>query len=98
MVLASGPYDVHDYIRDYAELQARAESDTVLAVYGPFNYGGQYTSASNARFDQWLAQRSPYSAIRDYEAVDELAGRAGFKLLEDNALPANNRLLAWHKP
>ena len=24
MVLASGPYDVHDYIRDYAEFQARA--------------------------------------------------------------------------
>jgi Protein of unknown function (DUF938) len=82
----------------FTELKARAEHDTVLAVYGPFNYGGQYTSASNAQFDQWLAHRSPYSAIRDYEAVDELAGRAGFKLLEDNALPANNRLLAWHKP
>ncbi len=23
----------------------------VLAVYGPFNYGGSYTSASNASFD-----------------------------------------------
>ena len=28
-------------------------------VYGPFNYNGQYTSPSNASFDQWLAQRNP---------------------------------------
>ena len=30
----------------------------VLAVYGPFNYGGRFTSDSNARFDAILrAQR-----------------------------------------
>ena len=68
-----------------------------LCIYGPFNYGGEYTSASNARFDQWLAQRDPASAIRDFEAVDALAGRAGYQLHADHAMPANNRLLVWHR-
>ena len=66
-----------------------------VLVYGPFNYGGEYTSPSNARFDQWLAQQSEYSAIRDFEWVNELASEAGFELLEDNPMPANNRLIVW---
>jgi cyclopropane fatty-acyl-phospholipid synthase-like methyltransferase len=71
--------------------------DAVLAVYGPFNYGGRFTSASNEAFDEWLKQRSPASGIRDFEAVDELAQSAGFELLEDRAMPANNRTLLWRR-
>lgn len=81
----------------FAELASLAADGTRLAVYGPFNYGGRYTSESNARFDEWLAARDPASAIRDFEAVDALARSAGFALLEDNAMPANNRLIAWQK-
>lgn len=81
----------------FAELEGWARPGTVLALYGPFNYGGEYTSESNARFDQWLAERDPASAIRDFEAVDAMAQAAGFSLLEDNAMPANNRLLVWRK-
>ncbi len=68
-----------------------------LVVYGPFNYNGEFTSESNARFDLWLKDRNPVSGIRDFEAVNQLAEQAGLKLLEDNAMPANNRLLAWQK-
>lgn len=81
----------------FAELGEQADADTLLVVYGPFNYAGSYTSESNARFDEWLAARNPSSAIRDFEAVDALAGSAGFRLLEDNAMPANNRLLVWKR-
>lgn len=81
----------------FASLAARAGDDTVLAIYGPFNYAGRYTSESNARFDQWLAERDPASAIRDFERVDELADRAGFTLRDDHAMPANNRLLLWRR-
>ncbi|TXS93778.1 DUF938 domain-containing protein [Parahaliea maris] len=81
----------------FAELGRRAHPNTLLCVYGPFNYNGQYTSESNARFDQWLGQQHPDSAIRDFEAVDALARQAGFELVEDNAMPANNRLLVWRK-
>ena len=79
----------------FAELGKSAAADTLLAIYGPFNYGGEYTSASNAQFDKWLYAQNPHSAIRDFEAVDGLAEAAGFKLQEDNAMPANNRLLVW---
>ena len=81
----------------FAALGEDAGHDVVLAVYGPFNYGGRYTSESNARFDQWLAQQHPDSSIRDFEAVDGLAAAAGFALQGDYPMPANNRLLAWRK-
>ena len=42
-----------------AALSEYREWFRLLAVYGPFNYGGHYSSESNARFDQWLAQRDP---------------------------------------
>jgi hypothetical protein len=35
--------------------------------------------------------------IRDFEAVNELAQTAGLQLLEDRAMPANNRCLMWQK-
>ncbi|MCR9105330.1 MAG: class I SAM-dependent methyltransferase [Gammaproteobacteria bacterium] len=79
----------------FARLATGRPEDFTMAVYGPFNYGGQYTSQSNARFDQWLHEQHPHSAIRDFEAVDALAEQAGLALLADNALPANNRLLVW---
>ncbi len=69
----------------------------VLCVYGPFNYNGQYTSDSNAGFDQRLKNQNPHSAIRDFEAVCELASEQGLQLQHDYEMPANNRLLCWHK-
>ena len=67
----------------------------VFALYGPFNYGGQPTSESNARFDAMLRSRDPSSGLRDIEAITALAGRHGLVLEEDNAMPANNRLLVF---
>lgn len=68
-----------------------------LLVYGPFKYGGEFTTESNARFDQWLKARNPLSGIRDFEWVNGLAGHVGLTLVEDNPMPANNQLLVWHK-
>lgn len=73
------------------------EAGGVLAVYGPFNYGGQFTSASNAQFDALLRARGVGSALRDFEAVDGLARGAGLTLLQDVAMPANNRTLVWRR-
>ncbi|MCX2980003.1 DUF938 domain-containing protein [Halieaceae bacterium IMCC14734] len=74
-----------------------APPDSLLFIYGPFNYAGSYTSESNARFDQWLLERDANSAIRDFEAVGELATAAGYSLLDDVAMPANNRFLVWRQ-
>ena len=69
----------------------------VACVYGPFNYGGQFTSASNAQFDASLRAQAAHMGIRDFEQVDRLADRHGLVLKEDHATPANNRLLVWRK-
>ena len=67
----------------------------VVAIYGPFNYQGKYTSHSNASFDQWLKDMDPARGIRDFEAITALANGAGLTLLADHTMPANNRLLLW---
>ena len=69
----------------------------VLAIYGPFNVGGQFTSASNAAFDARLKGDDPRRGIRDFEAVDALARAAGFVLEGDHQMPANNRCLVWRR-
>ena len=70
----------------------------LLVVYGPFNVGGTFTSASNRQFDRWLKARDPRSGVRDIEAVHALAASAGFRPQADHEMPANNRLLVWEKP
>lgn len=81
----------------FQQLRSVLRDDGVCVVYGPFNYQGAFTSDSNARFDQWLKSRDPLSGIRDFEAVSRLAGEVGMTLVEDYAMPANNRCLVWRK-
>lgn len=71
--------------------------DTMLIIYGPFNYHGAYTSDSNAQFDCWLKSRDRNSGIRDIDAVKDLASKYSIELIDDYAMPANNRLLIWKK-
>jgi len=68
-----------------------------FCLYGPFNYGGKHTSESNARFDAVLRAGDPASGLRDFEEIKTLAEAAGLALQEDNAMPANNRLLVFQK-
>lgn len=69
----------------------------VFCLYGPFNYNGQFSSESNARFDLWLKQRDPVSGVRDFEALQILADKAGLVFIDDVEMPANNRILVWQK-
>lgn len=81
----------------FAGIDKILEKNGLLIVYGPFNYGGEFTSDSNRAFEQWLKDRDPASGIRDFEAVDALARAIGLALAEDNAMPANNRCLVWRR-
>ena len=73
------------------------EKDGRFCLYGPFNYNGEFSSESNARFDQWLKQRNSESGVRDFEALQVLAEKAGLHFIEDVPMPANNRILVWQK-
>ncbi|WP_257388539.1 class I SAM-dependent methyltransferase [Tahibacter caeni] len=69
----------------------------VLAIYGPFNIDGRFTSDSNEAFDRALRAAAPHRGIRDARDVDALAARHGLHLIADHALPANNRCRVWRR-
>jgi cyclopropane fatty-acyl-phospholipid synthase-like methyltransferase len=81
----------------FAHIAQVTTDNAMLAIYGPFNYNGEYSSQSNAAFDDWLQARGAHMRIRDAEAVDALAEVAGFDLIDDVAMPANNRLRIWQR-
>jgi hypothetical protein len=66
-----------------------------FCLYGPFNDGGRYTSASNAEFDAFLKDRDPASGLRDVDDLDRLARDHGLRMLRDYPMPVNNRALVW---
>ena len=45
----------------------------LVLIYGPFKYKGQFTTESNAEFDNWLKARDLRSGIRDFESVNFLS-------------------------
>ncbi|MEO5626038.1 MAG: DUF938 domain-containing protein [Dokdonella sp.] len=87
----------HEVEAFFSALPLVVTGDAKLAIYGPFNVNGVFTSASNAAFDESLKSRAPHMGIRDVTAVDALARAAGFVLLADIAMPANNRLRTWQR-
>lgn len=70
--------------------------DGVFCLYGPFRIAGTY-SDSNARFHASLQSRDPAWGIRDLEAVEALATRAGLTRVALLALPANNHLVVFRR-
>ncbi len=83
--------------RLFALAGAHLPAGGVLALYGPFNYGGSFTSDSNRAFDAWLRQRDAASGIRHFEDIVALGVEHGLALEADNAMPANNRLLVFRR-
>ena len=72
-------------------------NDGILYVYGPFSYRGKHTSQSNEEFDDYLRRRDPLSGVRDFVDVDGLAKLQSLDLIQDFAMPVNNRSLVWQK-
>ena len=81
----------------FAGLPAVLDDDATIAIYGPFNYAGRFTSESNAAFDARLKRENPRQGLRDVEAVDALAHGIGFALGDDREMPANNRTLVFRR-
>jgi hypothetical protein len=78
-----------------AGLQLR--SNGLLCLYGPMQYQGVIEPQSNRDFDASLRQQASHMGIREFHQINQLAAEAGLMLLEDHAMPANNRLLIWQK-
>ncbi|MBC7983580.1 MAG: DUF938 domain-containing protein [Candidatus Obscuribacterales bacterium] len=81
----------------FEHLNTALTADAVVAIYGPFNYNGRFTSESNETFNDWLKARGAHMAIRHFEAVNALAASIGLQLIVDVGMPANNRTLVWRR-
>lgn len=81
----------------FANISSVLQNNAYVIIYGPFNYKGEFTSQSNANFDVWLKSRHPQSGIKDFEWCNQLAMNAGLNLVDDIAMPVNNRILVWRK-
>jgi hypothetical protein len=75
----------------------RLREGSLLFIYGPFKYNGEYTSDSNYNFDISLKDRDPQSGLREFEKVKEGLESVGLKLLKDYQMPANNQLLVFER-
>jgi len=84
-------------VKFFEGIAKNIKAEANICIYGPFNYQGKFTSESNANFDLWLKSRDSNSGIRDIEAVLTLANSQGLTLIDDHAMPANNRLLVFVK-
>ena len=81
----------------FAGLNRSITASATVAIYGPFNYRGEFTSDSNREFDASLRARDPRMGIRDFEDVNRLARGIALLPVADIAMPANNRLLVWRR-
>jgi len=68
-----------------------------ILFYGPFKYGGKFTTKSNEQFSKMIEQNYHGGGIRDFEAIDKLARNEGLVFESDTAMPANNQFLIWRK-
>lgn len=84
-----------DVNRMFAGVSQLLADDGFFIIYGPFNYGGQFTSLSNREFDVALKSQAAHRGIRDIEAMQELAAQNQLGLQQDLTMPANNRLLIF---
>ncbi len=82
----------------FAGAPAMLRAGGLLCIYGPFNYGGQFTSAGNAQFDAALRSQASHMGLRDSETMIALAIQAGLLLQADITMPSNNRMLVFRRP
>ena len=69
----------------------------IFCVYGPFRFGGKFTSLSNAEFDYSLKTNNPEWGIRDFEQLCQLAEEEDLAFQHNYSMPANNYLLVFKK-
>ena len=73
------------------------QQSALVFIYGPFKYDGNFTTKSNAEFDEWLKEKDLRSGVRDFEAISELAVSVGLSLVADVQMPSNNQLLVFSR-
>jgi cyclopropane fatty-acyl-phospholipid synthase-like methyltransferase len=82
----------------FAKVSALLPKKGLFVIYGPVNVEGKFTSEGNAGLDEWLKTCvNPLAGIKDIADIKQLAKDQGLTLIDNVAMPANNRLLVLQK-
>ncbi|GLI95201.1 DUF938 domain-containing protein [Methylocystis echinoides] len=88
------PVSICDGIAQVAERVLT--KDGFVAIYGPFKVGGQYTTESNAAFDQEiLAPKIAEWGLKDVKDLEKAANAHNIALKRIVDMPANNFILLF---
>ena len=68
----------------------------IFCIYGPFRFGGEFTSPSNAEFDYSLKTNNPEWGT-DFEQLCQVAEEEDLAFQHNYSMPANNQLLVFKK-
>ena len=82
----------------FAQVSELLPEKGLFVIYGPVNVAGQFTSEGNAGLDEWLKTCvNPLAGIKDIADIEQLARDQCLALIDNLAMPANNRLLVLQK-
>ena len=82
----------------FAQVSELLPEKGLFVIYGPVNVAGQFTSEGNAGLDEWLKTCvNPLAGIKYIADIEQLARDQGLALIDNLAMPANNRLLVLQK-
>ena len=88
----------HEQVEPYVAGTSKSlKTGGLMLLYGPYKYGGNFTTQSNADFDIYLRTNYGAGGIKDFETIDKLANTNGLVLENDIAMPANNQFLVFRK-
>jgi cyclopropane fatty-acyl-phospholipid synthase-like methyltransferase len=82
----------------FAGIRDILAKDGLFMMYGPVNVKGKFTSEGNAGLDEWLKTCvNPLAGIKDLADIESWAKDQDLLLIDNLAMPANNRLLVFKK-
>ena len=92
-------YIAHESVVNmFAGISRLIAAGGLFMMYGPVNVNGEFTSEGNVRLDEWLKTCvNPLAGIKDLADIERLAKDQGLALIDNLAMPANNRLLVFQK-
>ena len=73
------------------------KSNGKLIIYGPFKFDNQFNSPSNQTFDELLKASDPFSGLKNFEEIVNIALKFDFIFSKKYEMPANNNILVFKK-
>jgi SAM-dependent methyltransferase len=70
----------------------------ICLIYGPFLRGAKFASDGDARFHASLIAQDPDIGYKSHQSVQDFQRDRTLHVLSELAMPANNLILAAHKP